>query len=56
MPPIKPEVCTLPDGKIGLFLGADYKFLTRPGAQRLRDLLDAELAKPETSVAIDALP
>ena len=44
--PLRPEVCTLPSGRIGVFLGADYKFLTREAAQALRDKLDDELSKP----------
>lgn len=50
MLPIKPEVCTLPDGRIGLFLGADYKLLTRDAATALCDKLIAELDKlPRTA-------
>ena len=46
MPPMKPDVCSLPNGRIGLFIGADYKFLTRDAAEALRDALTAELSKP----------
>lgn len=42
--PIKPEVCRLPDGRIGVFLGADYKFMPPEDAQRLRDALNDALA------------
>lgn len=32
--PIKPEVCVV-DGKVAVFLGADYKFLELAAAQKL---------------------
>lgn len=48
MPPIKPDVCTLANGRIAVFLGADYKQLDRQAAEKLRDALTAELDKART--------
>lgn len=44
--PLKPQVATLPDGRIAVFVAGAYQYLPREAAQALRDNLSAELAKP----------
>lgn len=45
-PHYRPEVCTLANGRIAVFVGAAYRELDREAATQLRDKLTAELAEP----------
>lgn len=42
--PLKPEVCIL-DGKLAIFMGADYKLLPLADADRLVRKMQGELAR-----------
>lgn len=44
MPPLKPEVCIV-DGKLAVFLGADYKLLQPDAADKFVRRLQGELAR-----------
>jgi len=39
----KPLVSTMPDGRVGVFVGPDYAFLSVAQAEALRDALDASI-------------
>lgn len=44
--PTKPQVTRLPDGRIGIFIGAAYQFTDDEGARSLREQLDELLPAP----------
>lgn len=50
-PHYRPEVCTLANGRIAIFVGAAYRELDRKAATQLRDKLTAELVRADGSTS-----
>ena len=44
--PAKPQVCII-DGRVAVFLGADYKFMDLQSARKLSAQLQSEIARLE---------